>query len=204
MYDRPVEEGRVTADDPIARFAALFERARREEPADPTAMALATADAQGRPSVRMVLLKGADARGFVFFTNRNSRKARELAENARAALCAHWPTLAVQVRVEGGVETVSDAESDAYYATRPRESQIGAWASRQSEPLASREELLAAFDETSRRYASGPVPRPPNWGGYRILPERIEFWRSREFRLHERLLYVREGGTWRPPQILAP
>jgi pyridoxamine 5'-phosphate oxidase len=190
--------------DPIARFAALFEEALRKEPADASAVSLATTTPDGRPSVRMVLLKGVDLRGFVFYTNRMSRKGRELEANLLAALCAYWPALGVQVRVEGRVERVTDAESDAYFATRPRESQLGAWASPQSRPLASRDSLVAAFEEATRRYQGGPVPRPPHWGGYRVRPDRIEFWRSGEFRLHHREVFEKEGDGWEGPRLLAP
>ena len=190
--------------DPIARFAALFEEARRKEGSDPTAVSLATAGRDARPSARMVLLKGADPRGFVFFTNRESRKARDLDANPSAALCVYWPVLGVQVRVEGEVERVSEAESDEYFATRSRESQLGAWASAQSRPLASREALLAAFRQAEARFEGGPVPRPPYWGGYRVVPSRIEFWRAGDHRLHHRELFVREEGAWRGPQLLAP
>ena len=184
------------SDDPIAQFQDLFARARLSEPGDATAVALATADASGVPSVRMVLLKGVDGSGFVFFTNHGSRKARELAESPRAALCFYWPTVGTQVRVEGPVTRVSDEESDAYFATRPRESQLGAWASRQSAPLRSPVELREAFDEAGRRFAGGPVPRPETWGGYRVAPLRIELWTAGEHRLHDRVLYTRDGERW--------
>lgn len=181
--------------DPIALFNERFAEARRVEPHDATAVTLATADARGRPSARMVLLKGADGRGFTFFTNRTSRKGRELAENPFAALCFHWPALQEQARVEGSISLVDDAESDAYFASRPRESQIGAWASEQSAPLGSREELIARVRELEARFPDA-VPRPPHWGGYRLDPERIELWRAGAGRLHDRLLYTREGGAW--------
>jgi pyridoxamine 5'-phosphate oxidase len=181
--------------DPISRFLDALAQARAVEPHDPTAMTLATADARGRPSARMVLLKDADARGFTFFTNRESRKGRELDENPFAALCVHWPASGRQVRVEGRVERIDDDESDAYFATRPRESQVGAWASAQSAPLASREALEARCREIEARYP-GVVPRPPFWGGYRVVPSQIEFWISREGRLHDRFLYVVGPGGW--------
>lgn len=187
----------MSAVDPVARFHALLERARQAAPFDPTAAALATADAAGRPSVRVVLVKTFDERGLVFHTNRESRKARELAENPRAALCFHWPAIAEQVRAEGEVERLSDAESDAYFATRPRASRIGAWASRQSAPLASRDELVAAVRAAEERFAAGEVPRPPFWGGYLLRPDVVEFWTGAEDRLHHRALYVREGDGWR-------
>jgi pyridoxamine 5'-phosphate oxidase len=182
--------------DPMALFHQLFAAARERESADATAASLATADAEGRPSVRMVLVKHADERGFRFFTNLGSRKARELEENPRAALCFYWPTLAHQFRVEGAVEPLPAAEADEYFATRARDSQIGAWASRQSAPLASRELLVERCARVAERYASGPVPRPPFWGGFLLVPERIEVWSGRDHRLHDRLLFCRADGGW--------
>src|SRR5512143_872492 len=164
--------------DPIARLREALARAAAAGPFDPTAAALATADAAGRPSVRVVLVKRVDERGLAFFTSRESRKGRELAENPRAALCFHWPALGEQVRAEGPVAPLPDADADAYFATRPRESQVGAWASRQSAPLASRETLLAAAAAAEARFAGGAVARPPYWGGYLLLPEGVEFWRG--------------------------
>jgi pyridoxamine 5'-phosphate oxidase len=189
--------------DPMAVFQELFARARQAEPGDPTAMALATADAAGQPSVRMVLLKGADALGFVFYTNLGSRKARELAANPRAALCLHWPTLGSQVRAEGGVQPVSGPEADAYFASRPRGSQLGAWASRQSQAMASREELLARYAEVEQRFAGGEVARPPFWSGFRLIPAAVEIWQSDTFRLHHRHLYTRAADGWRM-ELLQP
>ena len=182
----------------LARFEEVFARAREMEPSEPTAVILATADADGRPSARTVLLKGLDERGFVFYTNSRSRKGRDLRENPRAALAFFWQTVFEQVQVEGPVEPVSDEESDAYWATRRRESCIGAWASDQSAPLASREELIVRYAEHERRFAGGQVPRPPNWRGYRVVPDRIEFWRPGDHRLNERDCYERTtGGGWR-------
>jgi pyridoxamine 5'-phosphate oxidase len=186
----------TTLDDPLARFAEWFEEAKRQEPNDPTAMALATADGDGRPSVRMVLLKGFDAQGFVFYTNFESRKGEQLLANPRAALCFHWKSIRRQVRIEGPVGTVSAAEADAYYATRPRDSQIGAWASRQSRPLESRFELEKRVAQFTAKHALGKVPRPPYWSGFRVAPERIEFWQDGRFRLHDRWVYYRRGDDW--------
>jgi pyridoxamine 5'-phosphate oxidase len=183
------------ADDPIARFQELFERARPTEP-DVTAMALATADATGAPSVRMVLLKSADPSGFVFFTNYGSRKAGELASNPRAALCFYWPSIGAQVRVEGAVEGVTAEESDAYFATRPRQSQLGAWASAQSTPLESPAALRASFDRVSKQFEGRTVTRPDHWGGYRVRPGRIELWTAGDFRLHDRVVYTWNGEGW--------
>lgn len=184
------------ADDPFALFDDWFAQARAGEPNDPNAMALATADAAGRPSVRMVLLKGHGPDGFVFYTNRNGRKAGDLAANPHAALLFHWKSLRRQVRVEGAVTPASDAESDAYFATRSRDSQLGAWASDQSRPLDARATFEARFAEVQARFDGGDVPRPPFWGGYRVVPEQIEFWSDRAHRLHERRLFTRAGDGW--------
>ena len=185
-------------EDPHALFDAWFAEARESEPNDPEAVALATADGDGRPSVRMVLLKGHDERGFAFYTNRESRKGAELDGHGRAALLFHWKTLRRQVRIEGAVSRVSDAESDAYFATRGRDSRLGAWASDQSRDLDHRDTFETRFDEAARRFEGGDVPRPPHWGGYRVAPERIEFWRDREHRLHERRLFTKLAhGGWR-------
>ncbi|MBM3518495.1 MAG: pyridoxamine 5'-phosphate oxidase [Alphaproteobacteria bacterium] len=182
--------------DPIALFAEWLAEAERSEPNDPNGMALATAAPDGTPSVRMVLLKGVDDGGFVFYTNLESQKGRELADNPRAALCFHWKSLRRQVRVVGAVAPVSSAEADAYFASRHRESQIGAWASQQSRPLESRFALETAVARYAARYGLGKVPRPPHWSGFRIVPERIEFWRDRPFRLHDRLVFTRGAVGW--------
>jgi pyridoxamine 5'-phosphate oxidase len=186
--------------DPIAEFRQLFAQAQAVDRArlpDPTAMSLATVGADGAPSVRIVLLKGVDERGFVFYTNLKSRKGRELTATPRAALCFYWPALDTQIRIEGAVEPVSDAEADAYFASRARESQIGAWASQQSEELASMEELRARVTEVEARFANQPVPRPAHWTGRRVRPSSIEFWHAGEYRLHERRRFERVGDGWK-------
>jgi pyridoxamine 5'-phosphate oxidase len=182
--------------DPMRLFQEWFAEARDREKGDATAMALATADATGRPAVRMVLLKQADARGFVFYTNLASPKADDLRANPRAELCLHWPILERQVRVAGAVEAVSDAEADAYFATRPRLSQLGAWASHQSKPMNGRTELEQAVATTALRFGVRSVPRPLFWSGFRVVPQQMEFWHQRPFRHHDRQRFTRVGATW--------
>lgn len=187
----------TVTNDPFAVFRQWLADAEKSEPNDPNAMAVATADAEGRPSVRMVLLKGVDERGFVFYTNLTSRKGRQLAANPRAGLCFHWKTLRRQVNIEGPVSSVDTAEADAYFASRDRGSQIGAWASKQSHPLAGRFDLERRVAKYAARFNVGTVPRPEFWSGFRVVPERIEFWEDRPFRLHNRLVFERTEGTWR-------
>ena len=185
--------------NPIDEFRALFAQAQAVDRArlpDPTAMSLATVSADGAPSVRIVLLKGVDERGFVFYTNLRSRKGRELAAAPRAALCFYWAPLDVQIRIEGSVQAVSDEEADAYFASRARESQIGAWASAQSESLVSMEQLRERVADVEARFAGVAVPRPPHWSGRRVRPRRIEFWHAGAHRLHERRVFEREGDRW--------
>jgi pyridoxamine 5'-phosphate oxidase len=182
--------------DPIARFSDWLTEAEASEPNDPNAVALATVNAAGQPSVRMVLLKGLSDDGFVFYTNQQSRKADDLAAQPRAALLFHWKTLRRQVRVEGAVTAVSDVEADDYFATRGRISKLGAWASDQSRPLRNRAMLEAKLADVTARFEGGDVPRPPHWSGYRVAPEKIEFWSDGEHRLHNREHYVRNGEGW--------
>ncbi len=182
---------------PFEQFDAWFAEAERHEINDPNAMTLATIGADGRPSARIVLLKARDERGFVFYTNLESRKGRDLAGHPTAALLFHWKSLRRQVRIEGAVQHVPDAEADAYFATRPRVSRLGAWASEQSRPLPGRDTLQARLDQFDARFPGGPVPRPPHWTGLLVVPDRFEFWQDIEFRLHDRTLYERAETGWR-------
>ncbi|MFY8060097.1 MAG: pyridoxamine 5'-phosphate oxidase [Arenimonas sp.] len=182
----------------LATFSDLLEQAKQSIDPEPTAMTVATVGRDGRPAARTVLRKGFDERGFVFYTNFSSRKGRQLAANPQAALLFHWRHLreGVQVKIEGTVEPVSAEEADAYFANRPRGSQIGAWASLQSQPLASREQFEQRYADVEKQYEGVPVPRPPHWSGFRVVPERIEFWYGAQFRLHERQCYERNNGVW--------
>jgi pyridoxamine 5'-phosphate oxidase len=193
--ERGLRKADVVAD-PLEQFTRWFDEARHAPILEPNAMMLATADVAGQPSARTVLLKAVDPRGLTFYTNLQSRKARELAANPKAALLFWWPPQARQVRFEGEIEPVDEAEADAYFATRPRGSQIGAWASAQSNVVADRATLDAAEREIATRFADGAVPRPPFWGGYRLVPARVEFWQGRINRLHDRLRYTRRGEGW--------
>jgi pyridoxamine 5'-phosphate oxidase len=186
----------MSSANPITEFLNAIERAANRQ-VDTAPMALATVDSTGQPSVRMVLLRGVDERGFVFHTNYNSRKARDLTANPRGALCFHWHTLEEQIRIEGTIERLSDGESDAYFSSRPRGSQIGAWASDQSAVLANREALEEKYRALERQYEGEPIRRPPFWGGYRLVPSHIEFWYGRPDRLHDRILYTRDRDGWR-------
>ncbi len=200
----PLDDGGITPkDDPFVLFDAWMEEAKKSEANEPNAMAIATADANGVPNVRMVLLKGADKNGFVFYTNLESAKGTELTQNAHAALCFHWKSLGKQVRVKGSVAKVTDAEADAYFASRPKDSQIGAWASAQSRPMEGRFAFEKEIAKVAAKYALAKVPRPPFWSGFRITPLEIEFWRNRPFRLHDRLVYRRSSPSepWRTERL---
>ncbi len=197
VYARAALDEATAPPDPLALFAAWFEEALAAEVAEPNAMTLATADADGRPSARVVLMKGFDARGLSFYTNLESRKGRELLANPRAAVAFWWPPLERQVRFEGAVERVDEAEADAYFAVRPRGSRLGAWASPQSRPIEGRAVLDARLDAATAMHPDADVPRPPFWGGFRLGPDAVEFWQGRPDRLHDRLLYTRaDGGDW--------
>jgi pyridoxamine 5'-phosphate oxidase len=200
----PIDDGGIAVrEDPFALFDAWFEEAKKSEPNEPNAMAVASVDAEGRPNVRMVLLKDASAAGFVFYTNLESAKGRELLAQPHAALCLHWKSTAKQVRVRGPIAPVSDAEADAYFASRAKDSQIGAWASAQSRPMEGRFAFEKEIAKYAAKYALAKVPRPPYWSGFRVMPLEIEFWRNRPFRLHDRLVYRRDTpqASWRTERL---
>ncbi|WP_404933431.1 pyridoxamine 5'-phosphate oxidase [Nitratireductor sp. L15S-10] len=203
MIDETLKSGDFTErDEPFRLFAEWLEDATRSEPNDPNALALATVDPDGMPNVRMVLLKGFDERGFVFYTNFESAKGQEVLSAKKAAMCFHWKSLRRQVRIRGPVEVVSDEEADEYYASRPRGSRIGAWASKQSRPLESRFALEKAVAEYTAKFAVGTIPRPSHWSGFRIVPQSIEFWHDRPFRLHDRVVFTRdEKGDWQTERL---
>lgn len=196
-YKVDADQGEVfTRDDPMALFADWFALAKAKEPNDPNAMALATADAEGLPDARMVLLKDYDARGLTFYSSLDSAKGRQIAANPKAALLFHWKTIRRQVRFRGAVDRVADAEADAYFATRARGARIGAWASKQSRPMEGRFALEKAVAAETMRFGLGDIPRPAYWTGFRLVPHTVEFWVNRPFRLHDRLLFTRTDGGW--------